>query len=276
MKDLEGMKHDDLKRWYDRFYAPNNAILVVVGDVRPAEVFAQAEKYFGPVPRREDGASRVPAEPAQTAERRLNVKLPAEVPHLMMGYHVPVMGTKKNVPEWEPYALTVAAGVLDGGDSARFTKELVREQKLAADIDVDYSPSSRAPTLFILSGTPAEGHTVAELDQALRKQLERLRAEPVTDAELRRIKAQVVAADVYGRDSVFNQAMQLGRLAANGLDIKLLDQYVERINRVTAQQVQEVARKYLVDSNLTVGVLEPLPLGKHKAPRVRQGGGHAR
>jgi zinc protease len=117
---------------------------------------------------------------------------------------------------------------------------------------------------------------VAELDQALRKQLERLRTEPVTDEELRRIKAQVVAADVYGRDSVFNQAMQLGRLAANGLDIKLLDQYVERINRVTAQQVQEVARKYLVDSNLTVGALEPLPLGKHKAPRMRQGGGHVR
>lgn len=274
MADLKTMKAEDLRAWYQRWYAPSNAILVVVGDVRPKAVFAAAEKYFGPVPaRRTEPVMTASGEPVQPAERRTRVSAPAEVPHLLMGYHVPVLARARSAqPDWEPYALSVLTGILDGGDSARFQKELVRQHRIASDVDTGYSMTARSPTLLSFSGTPAEGHSVKDLEQALRDQLARLKNELVSEEEMRRIKAQVVAADVYGRDSVFNQAMQIGQLAANGLDIRLADQYVERINAVTPKQVQEVARKYLTDENLTVAVLDPLPLGPGKRRAPRQGG----
>lgn len=273
MPDLERMTVADLRRWYERYYAPNRATLTVAGDVEPHAVFALAEKYFGPVPRREVSATPLAAEPAQNGERRTRVSAPAEVPHLMLGYHVPVLTADNS---WEPYALAVAAGVLDGGNAARFARELVREQKMAAAADANYSPIARAPGLFTLEGTPVAGRSVDELERALRAQIARLRDEPVTEEELRRVKAQVVASDVYARDSVFYQAMQLGQLASAGLDWRLLGRYVERIRAVTAEQVQAVARKFFTDANLTVGILDPLPMKSERKRPMSVGGSHVR
>jgi zinc protease len=278
MPDLEKLKVADLRAWYERWYVPNNATLVVSGDVKPADVFALAEKYFGSVPARPVRGTVVAVEPPQRGERRVHLALPAEVPQLVMGYHVPVLvADASGSAAWEPYALTVLAGVLDGGASARFQRELVRDQKVAAEIGCDYSLVARAPSELIIGGTPAEGRTVAQLESAVTAQIGRLRNDPVSDEELKRIKVQVVAADVFGRDSVFYQAMRIGRLAASGLDVGLLDRYVERVNAVTAKQVQEVARKYLTDENLTVAVLDPLPMPKGKRRSVgRMGVGDVR
>ncbi|OGI43862.1 MAG: peptidase M16 [Candidatus Muproteobacteria bacterium RBG_16_65_31] len=264
MRDLEKMTVADVRAWYRRWYAPNNATVVVVGDVKAAEVFDLAEKYFGPIPARPIERVVAPAEPRQEQARRVRVAAPAEVPHLVLGYHAPVL---TRADDWEPYALSVLAGVLDGGQSARFARELVRGQKIAAGVDTDYSSIGRSPTLITFDGTPAQGRTIEELERAIRAQVERVKNEPVGADELRRVKAQVAAADVYGRDSVFYQAMRLGMLETVGLDRRLLDEYVERINAVTAEQVREVARKYLVDTNLTTAVLDPLPINKR--------GGHA-
>jgi len=257
MPDLEHLTTADLRRWYERYYAPNNATLVVAGDVTPREVFALAQNYFGPIPHREINAAPPAAEPSQQGERRVRVAAPAELPHLILGYHVPVLTA---APSWEPYALAVAAAVLDGGNAARFARELVREQRIAAAVDVEYTPIGRGPTLFELEGTPAGGRRIDELERALRLQIARLRDESVTPEELQRVKAQVVAADVYARDSVYYQGMRLGELASVGLDWRLAEQYVERIKAVTAEQIQSVARKYLTDANLTVGILDPLPI----------------
>jgi zinc protease len=176
---------------------------------------------------------------------------------------------------WEPYALVVAAAVLDGGGAARFARELVRERKLASSVGAGYSPMSRAPDLFEIDGTPANGKKIDELERALREQVARLRDELVSDAELKRVKAQVRASDVYARDSVFYQGMQLGQLASLGLDLDLADRYPQRIQTVTAEQVREVARKYLVDKNLTVAILDPLPMKGRKRPHSA-GGDHVR
>ena len=280
MPDLEKMTVEDVRTWYRRWYTPDNAILVVVGDVKPDEVFALAKKYFGPVPSRPPDKTVTASEPKQDKERRTHVAAPAEVPYLILGYHTPVhtsVGKGGDAPEWEPYALTVLAGVLDGGQASRFERELVREKKIAANADVDYSAVSRSPNLLAIDGTPANGHNLGELEQAIHAQIERIKAEPVSTEELKRVKAQVVAANVYSRDSVFYQAMQVGRLAAIGLDWRMLDEYVQRVNAVTAEQVQAVARKYLVDSNLTVAVLDPLPIDKAKRRRApRMGGGDVR
>jgi len=276
MPDLEKMTATDVRHWYDRWYGPNNAILVVVGDVQPREVFSLAEKYYGPIKAQEIKRTAVPAEPRQEGERRVRVAAPAEVPSLILGYHVPVITPGKSELAWEPYALDVLAGVLDGGDSARFKRELVRDARVAADADAGYSAVGRAPGMLYLEGTPARGRNVTELEAALREQVKRLREEPVSSDELARVKAQVAARNVFQRDSYYYQARLLGTLAVTGLDVKLLDEYVDRINAVTAAQVQAVARKYLTDDNLTVGVLDPLPVSGHKPMKQRGGMDHGR
>lgn len=267
MRDLEGMKVGDLRRWYDRFYSPANATLVVVGDVDPQAVFALAQKYFGTIPARAMNHAALPAEPAQTETRRVRLKLPAEVPYLVMGYHSPSHTSYRD--DWEPYALYVLAGILDGGNSARFPSELVRGRRIASSANVGYFPVSRGTTLFMAEGHPAEGNTVEQLEAAIRGQIERLKNTPVSREELARVKAQVVAADVYARDSIYMQARKLGSYAAIGLDWRQADAFVRHIQAVTPEQVQTVARRYLNDSNLTVAVLDPLPMDPRKPKRRR-------
>ncbi|BAU47065.1 peptidase M16 [Sulfurifustis variabilis] len=283
MEDLGRITPEDLRAWYERWYTPNNATLVVVGDVKPKEVVALAKRHFGPIPKRAVDRPPVPREPPQIEPRRTTVKAPAQVPYLLLGFHVPVHQPDGQRPKgqapWEPYALSVLTGVLDGGDSARFERELIREERIAAGISTQYSSISRSPTMLLFGGTPAADRTPEELEAALRAQIHRLRKEPVSEAELKRVKAQVVAGDVYARDSVFYQAMELGRLAMADLDLDLIEERVERFNAVTPEQVMEVARKYLTEENSTTAVLEPMrSTAGRDAPRpaARQGVGHAR
>ncbi|MDH5648799.1 MAG: insulinase family protein [Gammaproteobacteria bacterium] len=272
MKDLEALELADLKEWYGKWYAPNNATLVVVGDVLPREVFALAEKYFGEIKPRAVQKRNLPIEPAQTEPRYSEVSVPAEIPYLLLGYHVPNASSDKN--DWKTPALTILAGVLDGGTSSRFTRDIVRGQQLATSVGADYSSVARAPTLFLFDGTPARGHTVSELEQAIYQQIEKVKTSLVDEDELDRVKAQVVAGDVFGRDSVFYQAMRIGQLETVGLDHRLLKDYVKRLQSVTAEQVREVAREYLVKTNLTRTVLNPLPINKKSANAAGKGGGH--
>ena len=232
--------------------------MVVVGDVEPDAVLALANKHFGPLEPSEIVPPKPRVEVAQTGQRRLTVRLPAELPYLLMGYKVPVLANAES-PD-EAYALEVLAGILDGGNSARFARDLVRGSELAAKAGAGYPLHARLPGLFLLDGTPANGHDVAELEQALREQVQRLQSEPVDPSELARIKAQVVAGKVYERDSVFYQGMQIGTLETVGLGWRKLDEYLEQVNAVTPEQLQAAARKYLVDEALTVAVLEPLPM----------------
>jgi zinc protease len=273
MNDLENLHIDDLQDWYRKWYAPNNATLVVVGDVLPAEVYAQARRHFGALQPSPDLTPPKPrAEIPQSGMRRIEVKAPAELPFLLMGYKVPVLLTAAE--DWEPYALEVLAGVLDGGNSARLARSLVRGQQVAASAGAGYSLYARQESLLTLSGTPATGQDMATLEQALREQLRLLREQPVSTEELARVKAQVVAANVYEQDSAFYQAMKIGTLETIGLDWRVLDDYVPRIRAVTAEQVQAVARKYLHDDGLTVAVLDPQPMDPGVRPALPTGGGH--
>jgi zinc protease len=272
MRDLEKMTSADARDWYRRWYVPNNATLVVVGDVKPREVIALARQHFGTIPARPLERTRVAAEPAQTALRRSSLKAPAQVPNLLLGYHVPAFSLRAG--DWEPYALMVLNGVLDGGASARFERELVRGREIASGIGAGYSPTARHPVQLTISATPARGHSVAALEEAIRAQIRRAQDEPVAPEELARVKAQVAAGNVFQRDSVFYQAMQMGMLETVGLDWRLLDRYVERVRAVTADQVQAVARKYLTDTNLTITVLEPQPGKVRPRPAAPAGGGH--
>jgi zinc protease len=266
MVDIENYTLEDLQAWYERWYTPNNATLVVVGSVDAQEVRALAEEHFGPVAPRALREPKPREEVEQLGMRRLTVQAPAELPYLMMGYKVPVLATAEE--EWEAYALEVLAGVLGGGRSARIAREMVRRDQVAASAGAGYNLYGRLQSLFSLSGTPAQGRTIEELEAALREQVRRVQEEPVAEAELERVKAQVVANEVYERDSLFFQAMQIGTLETVGLGWQRMDEYVPRVRAVTAEQVQAVARQYLNDDGLTVGVLDPQPLGSTQ-PRPR-------
>lgn len=256
MNDLDHLVLEDLSVWYQRWYAPNNATLVVVGDVEPDAVFALAEKHFAAIESRPVQASKPRVERLQTGTRRVTVKAIAKLPYIMLGYKVPSLVTAGQ--DWEPYALSVLAGVLDGGRSARLSKRLVRGKELVASAGSGYNLYARYPTLFLFEATPAAAHSTDEVEQALYAEIRELQETLVSERELARVKAQVIAGEVYEQDSIRGQASVIGSLETVGLGWPVMDEYSARINAISAQQVRQVARTYLVEDGLTVGVLEPL------------------
>ncbi len=276
MDDIHHYTLDDLQQWYQKWYAPNNAILVVAGDVEPGEVIALAKEHFGKLEPSENlNPPKPQKEVEQLGQRTLTVKLPAEIPYLLMGYPVPTVATTDIA--WEPYALEVLASVLDGGASSRLPREIVRGSKIASSTGAGYDLYDRLDTLFLFDGLPAAGHTIEEVQAALQEQIKRSQETLVTKEELQRVKAQVVAGKIFGRDSVFYQAMQIGNLETIGLEWEEMDRYTDKIRAVTPEQVQQVAKKYLVSDKLTVAYLDPLPLDMKQphSASSNAGGRHA-
>jgi zinc protease len=266
MNDLENMRVEDARDFYRRWYAPNNAIVVVVGDAAPQEVFTLVEKHFGAIPARELPQRKPQDEPPQLGERRVTVKAPAELPYVTMTFRAPPLRDPQR--DWEPYALEMLADVLSASDAARLTRTLVREERLASSAGASYYGIARGSGFFYLSATPTPGRAVAEVEQALRREMKRIIDEGVTVEELERVKAQAVAAHVYQRDSMFFQARQIGVLEMSGISHRTVDLQLEKLRAVTPEQVREVARKYFRDDALTLATLDPQPLaGRKPAPR---------
>jgi len=190
-----------------------------------------------------------------------------------MAYRAPRLIDAQN--DWEPYALDMLASVLSGNAAARFSRELVRGTQIASSVGASYDGVGRGPAFFYLWGVPTTGKTLAELEQAVRREVQKIIDEGVAEDELKRVKAQVTAARVYERDSMFFQARQIGSLAMAGFAPRAIDVMNERFNAVTAEQVREVAKKYLIDDALTVAYLDPQPVGERKPaappPGVRHG-----
>jgi len=269
MNDLENMRVEDVQQWYRTWYAPNNATLVVVGDVKPNDVFNLVRRYFGAIKPKVLPVRKPQEEPQQTGIRRVTVKAPAKLPYLMMSYHTAVLRDAER--DWEPYALEILGGVLDGNESARLNKSLVRETQIASSTGVNYDATGRGPGLFYLNGVPSEGKTVSDLETAIRGELQKVIKDGVTNEELNRVKAQVIANEIFARDSVMAQAREIGAWEMSGLSYKTLDILVDKLKAVSAEQVQAVAKKYFNDDNLTVAVLDPQPLENKKPPKAPQG-----
>jgi len=267
MNDLETMTAADAKAWYDTWYVPNNAYVVITGDVDHKAVFALAEKYYGPLEARPLPVRRQQIEPRQEGPRCVTVKAPAELPILIMGYKAPVIRDIER--DSDPYALEMLASILDGHDAARFNKKLVREDKVALSVGIDYDDTARGPGMLYLHGTPSEGKTVADLEAALRAEIARVQKDGVSEQELKRAKAQLLAGQVYKLDSMFGQAMEIGQIESAGLPYQQVDRMLEKLQKVTAAEVQAVAKKYFNDDALTIGLLDPQPLdGKPRRPAV--------
>lgn len=272
MDDLKHMTAQDARDWYERWYVPNNAYLVIVGDVDHEEAFRLAEKYFGPLTARPLPVRRPQNEPEQVGIRRLVVKAPAELPVVLMAYKVPVVRDVEN--DVDPYALEMLSAVLDGHDAARFTRRLIREERLAVSAGAGYSPTSRGPGLFYMQGSPSAGKTTADLEAGFRAEIARIAKDGVSEEELQRARVQLVASETYKLDSMFAQAMEIGQLEAVGISYRLHGRLIEKLQAVTAGQVQAVARKYFNDDGLTVAELDPQPLPATPRPRSAPVGRH--
>jgi len=274
MSDLEVLTVKDAQQWYKSWYAPNNATLVIAGDVKAGEVFALAQRYYGSIPKVVQPPRRNFTEPQQVGIKRLVVKAPAELPQLVMSYHTPTI--KDLGQDWKPYALEILAGVLDGNESARLNKHLVRDQQIASAAGAGYDSTARGPSLFTLEATPSAGKTVQDVESALRQEIAQLVNDGVSEDELKRVKTQVTAGEVYKRDSLFYQAMQIGQMESIGLGHQAIQVMLDKLQLVTAEQVRQVAREFLQDDNLTVAVLDPQPLSGKPKHKSEGGSSHVR
>ncbi len=275
MVDLEGMKLEDAYDWYKKWYTPNNATLVVVGDVEPDAVLAMAKKYFGGYKSNPLPEVKARTEVKQLGQRNITVKLPAKLASLRMGFKTPAMISAKKgsiieknltekVEKWEPYALEVLANILDGGNSARFAKNLIRGKEVAASAGAAYYGYGRLPNMLVITGIPAKGIETSTLKKALLDEIDDLKKNLVNSAELERVKAQVIAGEVYERDSIQHVATLLGSLESVGLGHQLMDEFVPNIMAITPKQIQSVAKKYLIEDQLTVAELIPQPMNSDK------------
>lgn len=251
MTDLEQVTRDQAMTHYRRYYVPNNATVVVVGDFDADATLALIKKSFGPIPR----AAHVPrvavVEPQQYGERRVTLHRQAQLPFLFLGYPT---------PNWESddaYALVVLSRILFEGERSRLYQRLVYNDRLAVDGGGAYEPLSADPGLFYFYAVMAPDKSSADAEAALYEEIERLQTEPPEKRELARAKNQVEADHIMGQDSVFYQAMMLGQAETVGAGSGYITSFPDRIRKVSGKDVMRVAKKYLTPRTRTVAVLVP-------------------
>ena len=252
---LAQLQPQQARDWYDRFYVPGNATLVIAGDVTPEQVRPLVEKFFADLPRGE-----TPPRPETTlnpppGERRMTLRLPVRVPALYMSYNVPSLTPADHQDDF--YALTMLGGVLDGGTSARMESNLVRGQRLAAGLGAGYDGLQRGNGTFTITATPNPAVSLDQLEAAIKAEIEEIAEQPPSEAEMDRVRAGVLAEQIYQRDSVMGQAMELGTLSVLGLDWRLAGQFDDNLEAVTPEQVQQAARKWLVAERSAVAHVIP-------------------
>jgi zinc protease len=252
MEDLKRITPVEIRAFYDQHYVPNNATLVVVGDIEAPAILDQVKQHFGGIARGADPPPVLVTEPVQNGERRVVIRKQAKLPIVYLAWHVPSQKSP------DAPALEMLSVILSGGRASRLYRSLVYERRLALEAGGDYSYFSLDPNLFWFWATPMPDQTPETLEKALLDEMERLRSEPVTAEELTRARNQIEASFVFQQDSVYRRAALLARFEMIG-GYRLLDSYVDRIRAVSAADVQRVARTYFPADRKNVGVLLPLP-----------------
>jgi zinc protease len=251
-EDIERFTLDNVKAYYRKYYNPANAFLVVVGDFDRDDLLSRIEKAFGPIPGGTALEQKKDIDALQNGERRVLVKREAELPYIVMSYHIP------NLKNSDSYVLEVIAAIFSGGKSSRLYQNLVLGKRLVIEANADNSLLSHDPYLFSLSAEPLPDKQVEEVENALNHEIERLQKEPVQEHEIEKAKNQIEANFVYGQDSRFFQAMLLARheIVSSWRNI---DDYLPSIRKITPEDILRVANTYLIPDNRTVGILIPIP-----------------
>ena len=243
MADLHQLKADDLRTWYRQWYAPNNAMMVIVGDVDAKQATAKVAQFFGKIPARTLPARHDEAEAPQEARASQNtvVSVTAQ-PLFNLSWRVP---KQTSVRDSEAYALDMLALVLSGTDSARYDKKLVRGEALALGVSVGYNDYGRKNAMFSIAAMPAAQVSPEQLKQRLLAEIQDIAEKGIDKQELALVRTPLEAERIFAKDSVQHQADQLGDLEHNGFGYQTEDEQLKRLLAVTPKQVQYAAQRLL-------------------------------
>ncbi|WP_250852405.1 pitrilysin family protein [Acinetobacter sp. ANC 5414] len=255
MKNLQNIQLEDVKKWYRDWYTPNNAILIIVGDVDSENALLQVQKYFGDIPARKIPPRNDVLEFDRIGYRHMELNLPVQVPNLYMAWNVPSLVTAKNSKD--AYALTIIKSLLDSGISSRLQDRLVRDQKILTAISVSYDPYSRGDSLLSISALPTDGISLQEAEKAIQSEIDLLKTELIKPEDVERVTAKFVSNLVYSQDDIAGQAKMIGNLEINGLSFRLMDELPKHFETVTPQDIQRVANIYFSRDNLSTLYLSP-------------------
>lgn len=253
--DLKRITVEDCQRFYDTYYRPNNATLIIVGDVRETEVRKLVDTHFGPVPRGPAPPRTAAVEPPQTARREKTLAVPVELPVVIGGYHVPP------ARHADTTALAVLSTILSDGESSRMHQRLVRKEKLALAAG-GVLQALEASGLFLVYAAHLPDRDQAKVRAGLLQEIGRVRQGGVTDAELIKAKNQLAAQFIYRLETVDGIAGQLGTAQYIEGDWRRFLDEATRTLAVTAADIKRVANQYLVDANLTIVSVRPPEGGK--------------
>ena len=261
MADLDAASVDDVKDFFRIYYAPNNAVLTLVGDLDPQETLEKVKKYFAAIPSQPQPPKVDLAEPEHYGERREVVYDPlARLPQLLIAYHIPPGDTPDN------FEVQVLASVLGGGgfggggfggggfgggQSSRFYQHLVKEKQLAVSIQVR-AQERIGPSLLQITAMPRPGVKPEDLEKAIYDEIEAVQKDGVTTQEIEKARTQYLRSQIQGRQSSLSTAMRLGQYAAYFDEPDLINTIFDKFNAVTAEQVKQAAQKYLVTSGRAV------------------------
>ncbi len=259
MSDIASISREDLYTHYKSFYCPSNAFIIIVGDIKAENILPVVEEKFGhisPCPgnltdTRKKTSHELPSEPEQKGQKRIYLKKEAQLPYMIMAYHV------QSFPHEDSYALEVLSIILAGGKSSRLYENIVYEKKLALNIYAEYYGLYRYPFLFFFGGTAAPQTSIEDLEKAIYSEIEKISKEPPSSKEVQKAKNQVEASFIFAQDSNFSKGLYTGLFELLG-SWKLLEKYLDGIRSVTPEDVKRVANKYLIDDKKTVGILVPL------------------
>lgn len=249
MDNLKSIDLKDLQAWYDRWYAPNNATLVIVGDINSQQTLTQIQRYFGDI-RAKTLLPRTPLQhPTHLGHRHIDIDTNTQVANLYMAWNVPSLVTSADTTE--TYALSLLQSVLHGQISSRLNRKLMREQKTLAAVNVSYEMIQRGDTLFTITAIPQQKVSLRQAQQAIQAVITDLQNNLMSTDELERVRTTVLADAIYNEDTLNGQAILLGSLEANGLSHTLASQFAEYYQRITPSDIQKVAQKYLTANNMT-------------------------
>ncbi|EKD82965.1 MAG: hypothetical protein ACD_39C00975G0002, partial [uncultured bacterium] len=259
LKNLEEITRDKLYAYYKKFYVPSNMWVVIVGDVQLDQALESVRKYMGAAPRVPVPVQKIPEEPAQENMRTRIEYADLQHAYVRMGWKVP--GIQSN----DRFPLYVIARLIGGGMSSWLWRELVENQQLAVSAGAGYY-SSQYPMLFQVGGVTSQSK-VRPFIEAARRIVYRLHKGEIDEAELEKARQQIIAEDVYDREKAEDQATNYGHFAMLA-DVEDADRFVENIRQVTKDDIVAVAKKYFIDSNLTVARLEPEPPAPDAVPEM--------
>ncbi len=266
MSDIAAISREDIYQHYKRFYCPDNAFIVVSGDVSEQSIIPMIKSKFGQIPscrsssaathqtavsERSGKLDYIMVEPEQKGQKRLYLKKEAELPYMLIAYHTP------SFPHEDSYALEVLSIILSGGKSSRLYREIIYEKRLALNIFAEYYGLYKNPFLFLFGATASPHSNIEDLEKAIYEEIDKIKKEPPAIKEVQKAKNQIESSFVFAQDSNFSKGLYTGIFELHG-DSRLIDKYLEGMRKVSPKDVHRVANKYLIEDKKTVGILIPI------------------